>query len=163
MKKIVVVRHGKSSWKHGVGDRFRPLKPVGITNTIKVCRNFKNMSDISLKSVFSSPAKRALDTCDIFVNNFFVEEQISVKIIEDLYDFEGDKLTEFIKNLANDLDVVFIFGHNHAINHFVNFYGNEYIENVPTSGLVVLEFNIENWSDLASGYLKLKLFPKALK
>ncbi|WP_159024140.1 histidine phosphatase family protein [Formosa sp. L2A11] len=163
MKKIVVVRHGKSSWKGGVEDLFRSLKPVGYGNTVKVCRNFLEMSDISSQNIFCSPAKRTLETCNIFVNNFFKNVDVEIQIIEDLYDFDGQKLSNFIKSLTDDLDTVFIFGHNNAINNFVNTYGDVYIENVPTSGLVVLEFDINNWSELKSGYLKLKLFPKALK
>ncbi|WP_299782486.1 histidine phosphatase family protein [uncultured Formosa sp.] len=163
MKKIIVIRHGKSSWNHGVADQFRPLKSIGLINTILVCKNFQKMSDISLKNVFTSPAKRALDTCNIFVDNFFLETHVEVQIVDDLYDFDGLKLLNFIKSLANNLESVFIFGHNNALNNFVNTYGNVYIENVPTSGLVVLEFDIDNWSNLKTGNTKLKLFPKSLK
>ena len=162
MKKIIIIRHGKSSWKHNVDDRKRPLKTIGIENTIKVCKRFKMTSGINLKNVFSSPAKRALDTCRIFVENYSSESIIDVEIVEDLYDFDGRKLRGFITALNNDLDTVFVFGHNNALNNFVNSFGNTYIENIPTSGLVVLEFNINNWADLQSGILKLKLFPKEI-
>jgi phosphohistidine phosphatase len=55
-----------------------------------------------------------------------------------------------------------IFGHNHAFTSIVNTFGNSYIENVPTSGLVMLEFNINNWQDLTHGKTALILFPKDL-
>ncbi|WP_434036539.1 SixA phosphatase family protein [Formosa sp. 4Alg 33] len=162
MKTVVLIRHGKSSWKYNVTDRERPLKKVGVKNTIKVCKEFKLNSEIQLQNVFSSPAKRARDTCDIFVENYKATHQINVEIEEDIYDFNGDSLRRFVENLDNNLETVFIFGHNNAFNNFVNTFGEVYIENVPTSGLVILEFDINNWSDLKPGVLKLKLFPKAL-
>ena len=160
MKKVIVVRHGKSSWKYNIDDRLRPLKTVGFKNTIKVCERFKMTSEINMKNVFSSPAKRALETSRIFVGNYNSVPAVDIEIIEDLYDFEGRKLHRFIISLNDDLDTVFIFGHNNALNNFVNNYGNVYIDNIPTSGLVVLEFNVNNWCDLQKGILKLKLFPK---
>ncbi|MFB9054246.1 histidine phosphatase family protein [Formosa undariae] len=162
MKTVVLIRHGKSSWKYNVNDRERPLKKVGIQNTIKVCNQFKINSEIQLQNVFSSPAKRARDTCDLFIQTYNATQEFNVEINEDLYDFDGASLKHFIKSLDNDLDTVFIFGHNNAFNNFVNTFGDVYIENVPTSGLVNLEFDINNWSDLKPGVLKLKLFPKAL-
>ncbi|QDO95570.1 histidine phosphatase family protein [Formosa sediminum] len=167
MKTIILVRHGKSSWKQDVDDMFRPLKPVGSSNTIKVSDHFKSKTKITLKNVFTSPAKRALDTCVIFVNNFvdnFVDKSsVNIEVVKDLYDFNGEKLVLFIKNLSDNMDTVFLFGHNNAFTNFVNSYGDKFVDNVPTSGLVVLEFNIDRWCDLAPGHLKLKLFPKALK
>ncbi|WP_066225407.1 SixA phosphatase family protein [Formosa haliotis] len=162
MKKLILIRHGKSSWKYDVEDMYRPLKSVGEANTIKVCKTFLEMSEISLKNVFSSPSKRTRDTCEIFIKNYSNPDKIEPQIIQNLYDFEGRKLVQFIKSLDNDLDTVFIFGHNNALTNFVNAYGDFYIENVPTSGLVVLEFLIDNWSDLSKGSIKLKLFPKEL-
>lgn len=163
MRKIILIRHGKSSWKFDINDRFRPLKSIGIIKTIKVCKNFKELSDISLLNVFSSPAKRALETCYIFVDNFYSKEEIEVKIIEDLYDLEGEHLLQFITSLHNSLETVFIFAHNNAITNFVNTHGDIYIKNVPTSGLVYMEFDIDNWAKLNLGKLILKLFPKDLK
>ena len=56
-----------------------------------------------------------------------------------------------------------IFGHNFAITDFVNTFGNIYIENVPTCGFIVLEFNISSWQKLSKGNTTYKVFPKDLK
>ena len=42
-----------------------------------------------------------------------------------------------------------VFGHNYAFTNLVNQLGNKYIENVPTSGMVKIDFEIEHWKDLA--------------
>ncbi|CDF80049.1 phosphoglycerate mutase [Formosa agariphila KMM 3901] len=162
MKTIILVRHAKSSWKYDVDDRHRPLKTIGIKNTIKVCNRFNVLQNQPLKHVYSSPAKRALDTCKLFVEHYNPKSHIDINITEDLYDFQGNSLVQFVKSLPDSIPSVYLFGHNNAFNNFVNTYGDIFIDNVPTSGLVLLEFDIDHWTDLKPGTLKLKLFPKAL-
>ena len=43
------------------------------------------------------------------------------------------------------------------------FQGNKIIDNVPTCGVVILEFNIDRWEDLNKGTTLKTLFPKDLK
>jgi phosphohistidine phosphatase len=42
----------------------------------------------------------------------------------------------------------------------VNQFGDEYIENVPTCGVVGIQFNEEHWKDIKKGKTILKEFPK---
>ena len=81
----------------------------------------------------------------------------------DLYDFSGYNLINVIKACDEAINNLMIFGHNHAITAFVNTYGDVYIDNVPTSGVVILEFDIKQWRDLKPGKTVSTLFPKDLK
>lgn len=161
MKKLIIVRHAKSSWEHEVGDRHRPLKNRGMSDATLVSNKFK-MKQINLDAVFSSPAKRAFETCKIFSINLDFSYK-NVQISEDLYDFGGRKVTNFVKSLDNNYKTVMIFGHNHALTDFVNFYGDQYIDNVTTSGLVVIKFDIDDWTELTPGRTVEVIFPRHLK
>jgi len=161
MKKIIFVRHAKSSWEHDVTDTERPLKSRGITDVIDVSNEFIT-SDLSIEAVYSSPAKRALDTCHIFLENISISLDF-LQISNDLYDFGGQKVISFIKSLDNNLKTIMIFGHNHALTSIVNTFGDEFIDNVPTSGLVAIQFEIDRWQDLKKGQTVKKIFPKDLK
>ncbi|MGJ5641553.1 SixA phosphatase family protein [Formosa sp. S-31] len=161
MKSIILVRHGKSSWEYDVSDTFRPLKNVGISNTKKVVKKFQEVSNIVPEAVFSSHAKRALDTARIFVENSKIKLP-EIQIKEQLYDFGGSQLVHFIKGLDDNIDTVLIFGHNNAFTNFANAYGSETIVNVPTSGLVHIDVEIDCWSSLQTGITILTLFPKYL-
>mgnify|MGYP000677807352 FL=1 len=88
-------------------------------------------------------------------------ENVIVK--EDLYTFDDKKLTEIIKKCENKYDNLILFGHNEAITNFVNKFGNLFIENVPTSGVVSLQFDIENWNDLKKGSTLKTVFPRDFK
>jgi len=118
--------------------------------------------EIRPEIVFSSPAKRAFETCKIFVRNLNIIEE-NVRINEDLYDFGGQNVVKFIKLMSDNYKTVMIFGHNHALTSIVNTYGNVYVDNLPTSGLVVIAFDIENWSDLKQGKTVKTIFPRDLK
>ena len=161
MKTLILVRHGKSSWKYSVGDKDRPLLPRGIADAILVADIF-NEQNIPIDAAFSSPANRALHTSMIFVRQLYFSLD-KFQVVNELYDFSGEYVLQFIKGLEEDLNTVVIFGHNHAFTHIANSLGNSYIENVPTSGLVHLEFDVDHWSSIEKGITKQTIFPKQLK
>ncbi|REG87989.1 SixA phosphatase family protein [Winogradskyella sediminis] len=161
MKEILLIRHGKSSWKYDVPDYDRPLKDRGREDSNLVAKALAMKEDIS-HVVFSSPAKRALSTCKIFTNSLGISED-NITIVEDLYDFDGRNVINFMKSLPNELNKVMIFGHNHAFTSISNIFGDTFIDNLPTSGLVKLIFNIEDWKDLEKGRTEFIIIPKDLK
>tara|TARA_R100001369_G_scaffold91740_2_gene133933 strand:- start:857 stop:1339 length:483 start_codon:yes stop_codon:yes gene_type:complete len=160
MKRVILVRHGKSSWEYNVSDRDRPLMERGIKDVNKVAKEFSS-NLIHIDAAYSSPANRALHTAMIFLRaiNFpFTKFELS----NELYDFSGEDVYRFIKGLNNDKDTVVIFGHNEAFTHIANSLGNMYIDNVPTSGLVQLKFDTNDWSAVTKGITAQTLFPKQL-
>ena len=161
MKELMLVRHGKSSWDYDVSDRDRPLKPRGIGDAHLIARALS--PDFTIPdAVFSSPANRALHTCMILTRELGIPMDI-VRIAPELYDFGGSGLRDFVHGLGDELHRVMLFGHNHAMTHTVNAWGDRYIENVPTSGFVHLEFGDTDWRDINFGKTRRVLFPKELK
>jgi len=161
MKTVILVRHGKSSWEYNVSDKDRPLKERGIKDVTKVASKFLSHI-IHIDAAYSSPANRALHTAMIFLRtiNFPLTR---FELSNELYDFSGEDVFRFIKKMDNDKDTVIIFGHNEAFTHIANSLGNMYIDNVPTSGLVQLKFDTNDWSAVAKGITVQTLFPKHLK
>lgn len=162
MKTIILVRHGKSSWEFDVLDRDRPLNSRGKEDAELVAHQLVQKSEKLAVTIFSSPANRALSTCKIFSKILKFPES-SIHIIEDLYDFDGRDVINFIKQLPNHYNDVMIFGHNHAFTSISNIFGDHYIDNLPTSGLVKLNIDIDNWNDLKKGTTEFVIFPKQLK
>jgi len=161
MKEIILIRHGKSSWEHDVTDRERPLKTRGINDIKLVANHFFNSNSVP-EIIFSSPARRALSTCEIFMNTLNIAKE-EVVVVEELYDFDGRNVIDFIKNLSNEYNEVMIFGHNHAFTSISNIFGDTFIDNLPTSGLVKLKFDINDWNDLKKGITEFIIIPKELK
>ncbi len=155
------MRHGKSTWDYAVSDRDRPLKERGIQDAHMVAEALHKLN-LKIDAAFSSPANRALHTAMIVLNdlNFPLHK---VEISNDLYDFSGESVLQFIKELNNDLNSVFIFGHNHAFTEIANSLGSQFIENVPTAGFVQLSFDAKNWEAITKGKTEKTLFPKYLR
>ncbi|MDC6367012.1 MULTISPECIES: histidine phosphatase family protein [Flavobacteriaceae] len=161
MKKIILMRHGKSSWDYEVSDKDRPLKERGINDAHLVAEAFKKNNQ-KIDFIYSSPANRALHTCMIFSRllNFDLD---FVRVTEELYDFSGSSVQAFVQQLDNSLDTILIFGHNYAFTSLANSWGDQYIENVPTAGLVQIKFNVKDWSEISKGVTEHLIFPKQLK
>ncbi len=158
IKKIIFVRHAKSSWKYNVSDMDRPLKNRGIDDAGIISQEFEKLS-LSIDFIYSSPANRALSTCKIFQKCLNHSENM-LSITEDLYDFGGERVLEFIKSIDNELNSVMLFGHNHAFTSLVNILGDKIIDNLPTSGLVIIDFNVDSWEYVKFGQTKKIMFPK---
>ncbi|MFD2588642.1 SixA phosphatase family protein [Croceitalea marina] len=161
MKTIFFVRHAKSSWEYQVKDIDRPLKERGI-NDAHLVSNALKTNQIKIDYAFSSPANRALHTCTIFLRNLnFDLSRLSVS--HDLYDFSGEGVLNYLKQIGNTNQTILLFGHNYALTTLVNTLGDRYIENVPTSGLVQIDFEAENWKKITKGNTKQVIFPKELR
>ncbi|MBT8283769.1 MAG: histidine phosphatase family protein [Flavobacteriaceae bacterium] len=160
MKQLIMVRHGKSSWDLGVEDRDRPLKERGVKDAHKVSRHFGAFS-VKPDMVFSSPAIRALHTCVIFLRVMKIPYQ-KFSLADGLYVFSGNELLDFLRDLPDSQDKIMIFGHNHAFTEIVNELGDVHIDNVPTTGLVHLSFNIRQWKDIKRGKTERVVIPKEL-
>lgn len=161
MKKLILVRHAKSSWEFNVIDHERPLNERGISDANIVSKSLKiNSLDIDL--ILCSDALRTTTTAKIFTLNLNLS-QVKFEFNHDLYDFSGSNLLKVIKAVQDDINTLMVFGHNHAITAFVNTFGDKNIDNVPTCGVTILEFNINSWQDLNKGKTVSTLFPRDLR
>jgi phosphohistidine phosphatase len=161
MKKLTLIRHGKAAYEFGLSDKKRPLTETGIENTILVAQKFASHLPVEY-TLFSSTAIRAMETAKTFVRTLKMDES---KIIynDDLYTFDSSELENSIKSIPNEVNNILFFGHNEAITNFVNKFGTINIDNVPTSGLVTIEFDSESWSVIKKGKTIKTLFPSQLK
>jgi phosphohistidine phosphatase len=160
MKHLLLIRHGKSSWNHDVSDVLRPLSERGVIDIRKIAKEFESLK-IQPGAIFTSHASRARHTCELFCAEIGYNFQ-NVSIEPSLYDFEGLQVIDFIKKINNDIKVVLIFGHNNAFTNISNIFGSKYINNVPTSGMVHIVFDIDKWENLRPGITKQTIFPKEL-
>ena len=161
MKDIIFIRHAKSSWEFPVDDRQRPIKSRGVKDIKLVSIEFAQTHFVP-DAIFCSPAKRAKQTAVNFLKHSNFPE-MKVQFQEELYDFSGSLVENFVKSLSDVYQTVFIFGHNFALTELSNRYGSSFIDNLPTSGLVHIQFDISSWKLLKIGTTKTILVPKSLR
>ncbi len=158
MKSIILIRHANSNREFEIKDFDRELIEKGIKNSIK-CANV-TLNEIDFCSIiYTSPAKRAIHTAEIFLKIWKLNIK-SIKIVPELYTFDVNELEQIVKSCPNNKESLILFGHNSAITDFVNKFGDIFIENVPTSGLVSITFDTDNWNNIIKGKTNRVLFPR---
>ena len=161
MKNLILIRHAKSSWEAPLKDFDRPLMKKGILDAHEVSANISNFLPKTY-IIWSSTAARASETALIFAQNISYPIE-SIVFKDDLYTFDDKQLEKVIKSCDNSFESVILFGHNEAITNFVNKFGDVFIENVPTSGFVSLQFDADSWNAINKGKTHKTIFPKDLK
>jgi len=146
VKTLYLIRHAKSSWKDLSLDDFdRPLNKRGKIDAPfmgELLKGYEIVPDV----IYSSPARRAKDTANIISEKIEYKKELIYD--EKLYDFNFVSLEKIIKNINNDNQSAFIFGHNPTFNIFADEYC-EFYENIPTCGIVKLFFDCEKWEDIS--------------
>lgn len=161
MKNLILIRHSKSSWDAPVQDIDRSISKRGVRDAHLIASKSVNIVPKSY-IVWSSRAKRTTETAYIFSQYLSIPLE-TIYFTADLYTFDDKKLLQIIKKCKNEHDSLILFGHNEAITNFVNKFGDLYIDNVPTSGLVALQFDSNDWEDLGKGKTITTLFPSQFK
>lgn len=160
MKKIILFRHGKSLWETGVSDFDRDISFIGEERTEKSANELLRQLDFEIDIWFSSPAKRARRTAEITASKF--NNPIDINYDEKLYTFSFFDLLRFIKNLDNEYQTAIFFGHNEAFTEFTNRMGNDFQNNLPTSGVAIMAFDTNDWQALEKGKTISIIKPKKL-
>jgi phosphohistidine phosphatase len=106
--------------------------------------------------VVSSTAKRARNTCAMIMREIGFPES-SVELEEELYDFGMPAPLSVIRRQVSGNSLM-IFGHNPAFTSLANYLANLDIDNVPTAGVVGIEFDITDWSQVERGLGRLLFF-----
>ncbi|MBK9284445.1 MAG: histidine phosphatase family protein [Sphingobacteriaceae bacterium] len=165
MKELILVRHAKSEWgTDNLKDIDRPLNARGYADAYRMSKWFK-MEKLPPDLIVASYATRTLSTAFIFAREFeYASEKLS--ITESFYEAKAQKILSFIGKLNKDIERPMLFMHNPGITELVNSLNEDvFMDNVPTCGIVSIQFSIKNWSDInnAKGQLNYFHFPKDFK
>lgn len=161
MKRLILVRHGKSSREYDLPDKKRPLKKRGYKDGKLVTKAFREFYTPPAK-FWSSPAVRAHETAKMFREAFDIADE-DFEIIPELYTFDPKELLEVIKSCPDKVEQLAVFGHNPAMTSLVNRLGSKPVDNLPTTGLCVIDFDVEHWNEISRGQTLLILMPKNLR
>ncbi len=148
MKRLFIVRHGKSSWDYdSVKDLDRPLKERGISDGYKMAERLVER-ELKPEIIISSPGIRALHSAVIFHRVLKLSRE-ALRIDPDLYLADEQEILSVIYGLNDQINSVMIFGHNPGFTDFTNYISTLNLMNIPTTGLAILDFQIDNWNQIA--------------
>lgn len=164
MKRLYFLRHAKSSWEDGsLSDLERPLKERGKKD-VELMSDELLHRNLSMGRIISSHAKRTRLTASLLCKYMNWDSSI-IEFNERLYHAFYYDVVEIIQSVDDDISDLMIVGHNPTITNFVNKFSEEYIANVPTSGLIILNIDVKSWKDFSQMNAKLEdfIFPKMYK
>ena len=145
MKKLILLRHAKSSWKDASLDDFdRPLNRRGKKDAPKMAHKLA-MRKIKIDLIISSPAKRTNETAKIFANILGYESEIIFN--DKLYEASYKEILNVINLIDDKYQNVLLVCHNPGITNLVNYISDYFIENISTSGIVGLSTN-SSWKNI---------------
>lgn len=147
MRKLIIMRHAKSSWDHPeLKDHLRPLNQRGVNNAISVATELAEM-EVMPDALVSSPAIRALDTAIIVATGLgYPLNEIATEA--EIYEASVYDLLKILSRLDDGLETVMIFGHNPGFTSLINHLQSESLFNLATAGVFAIELPIHSWKEI---------------
>lgn len=155
MKKLYLIRHSKSSWDDlSLKDFDRPLNKRGKRDAPLMAKRIKE-KEIQFDIIYSSPAKRAKKTAEIFSKELDFQDDIVFK--KSLYEASQKDFLNIITETDDNINAIAIFSHNPTINNFVSKYFDDFHQNIPTCAIFAMEIHDSSWKNFVRAE-KFRLF-----
>ncbi|MEX0840811.1 MAG: histidine phosphatase family protein [Xanthobacteraceae bacterium] len=171
MRCLILMRHAKAVPADGtIRDRDRPLAPRGRKNA-PVMAAYLVHHGVAPDRAIVSTSKRTRETWEFAATAF---RKPPAAVFEDrLYEATPQTILDVIKHAGGAAQKLLLIGHNPGLHELAMLLiaagdvdARERLhEALPTSGLVIIEFPIEDWEKLhpRSGRLEHFVTPKSLK
>lgn len=156
MKKLVFIRHAKSSWDDPyLDDHERPLAERGLRDAPRMAQRLKKR-DFKIDAMISSDAKRAKTTALIMAEILHFPKE-NIVFTPSLYMASANKILAEIRQTKSNVESILVFGHNPGFNEIIEKLGGE-IDNLPTAGQFGFKLDIKDWEDISPKKTKVWFF-----
>lgn len=156
-KQLLIIRHAKAEEADFKKPDFkRALSHRGEKNAQEMAKRLKT-KNLHPQILYSSPALRAISTARYFAEGLGIAQTAIIQDLE-IYDALTDTLLHCINQMDDQADFAALFGHNPAITDLVNKFCAADIYNIPTCGMVLMQFPFDSWKMLSKGTGELILY-----
>lgn len=147
MKKLIILRHGKSSWDNLDLDDFdRPLNDRGERNAAEMGKFIKEKSGVP-ELILTSSAERALQTATIGAENMGYSKE-DIQHDRALYLAWPDEILRRLTEIPDEIDYCLLAGHNPGLTELINYFGVR-LDNLPTASAACFELKIKHWKKIS--------------
>jgi len=152
-RKLFIIRHGKSSWDNeGLDDIDRPLAQRGTRNAGEMARRLQERGLVP-EMIFASPASRAFNTALIMARAWELDHS-ALQVHDELYMAYVEEISEVVARAPGTLGSLAIVGHNPSFTLYANTFLEHPLDNLPTSGVVVVTLESDSWKGIAGAHVK---------
>ncbi|HVY66672.1 MAG TPA: histidine phosphatase family protein [Gammaproteobacteria bacterium] len=148
MKRLILVRHAKSSWSNdALADFERPLSARGERDAPRMGARLRNRG-LRPDLILASPATRAQRTAQLVAHALECPAD-AIRLEPALYLATPAEILTVIGTQAAAVDQLLVVGHNPGMTELVNLLLPTLgLANLPTAGVVVIDCATPRWSDV---------------
>ncbi len=148
MKRLVLLRHAKSSWSEdGLPDSERPLSGRGERDAPRMGARLRDR-DIRPDLVLSSHALRARRTAALIARTLDYPED-GLRLDARLYLATPLEILAVVAEQADAVDCLLVVGHNPGLTELTNLLLPDLdLANLPTAGTVVVDCATGRWAEI---------------
>jgi phosphohistidine phosphatase len=161
MKTLYILRHAKSDWNGNFTSDFdRGLNARGLRDAPFMGKVLKNLG-VSVDLILSSDATRAKSTIEFIAKEIGYDKE-KIVFEHSIYEASTTTIINLIKSCDDKIDSLMLIGHNPSLTSVINQISNVTLDNLPTIGIMSIEFDIDSWSEIEpySGKMKFFEYPK---
>jgi len=148
MKNLILIRHAHAEFSapNGKPDFYRALSKKGIQEA-DFMTNIVVGKLPKPEIVLSSSALRAMQTAEIFQNKLFNRHNIQPEKL--IYEADAKELLDFIKELPNNAQTVWLFGHEPKLTEIILSLSFGFDKTMSTCSIAFLKFDCISWMDIS--------------
>jgi phosphohistidine phosphatase len=161
MKKLLILRHAKSSWDDAsLRDFERPLNERGERDAPYMGKALAERG-MRPEMIVCSPAARAKRTAELVKES--AGWSAPLKFDERIYEASPQTLFLIVTELGNEVSTCVLAGHNPGMEGIIKLLTGTSTE-MPTASVAIIEFDEGSWSEIEPGNGRLAevLRPKEL-
>ncbi len=157
MKRLLLIRHAKSSWSDPeLADFERPLKKRGEKDAHVMGKRLAKQQ-LNPDCIIASPARRAIRTATIIAKEIgFPLKDIATD--KQIYAADVADLLAVVQQIDDTCERVMVVGHNPGLSQLSQALTPDPIDPLPTCGIVCIDFALASWQELAPGRGTVVLF-----
>ena len=157
MKRLVLIRHAKSSWDYPLlGDFDRPLNPRGRHDVPVMAQRLSHRLQPPWR-LLSSPALRALTTAQGFAEVLGLKAS-DIALEPRIYEASPGTLLHLVNTLDESAAQVLMFGHNPGFTELAQLLAPVPFAEMPTCAIAVIDFDHAHWHEIVPGSGRLAEF-----
>jgi phosphohistidine phosphatase len=152
MKKLLLMRHAKSSWgDESLPDFERPLNERGKRDALRVGRELPGRGAVP-DVIASSTAVRALETTRLVCEALGASKFEVVQQEPLLYGAPSDRILEIVNLIPQACYCALLVGHNPGMQHLVTALTGELLpDGMKTAAVACIQLDVLDWSEVAEG------------
>jgi phosphohistidine phosphatase len=138
-----LIRHAQAEEAGQYTDFYRPLTQKGMMDSARIANKFAE-SKPAVDLIICSDAERTIRTAEIYADFLKMDSEATQKV-NTLYNGRLQEYMDCINQIDNACQGVLLVGHNPFISYVAEYLTGENFGEVPTSGLISIRFELDQW------------------